>query len=173
MARRVHTTRGVPAVRAQRRTTQWVSSADQNLISVAAATKTLSQSNASLASSTIVRLRGIATVAYAASPNDTQVHGALGMAIVSAQAFAIGVTAIPGPFDEAGWDGWLWHQYYSQILDGTAASNTFQAFMQYEIDSKAMRKLRDDTNVVVVIIDNVGAVAVRVGIHFRMLVKLT
>ncbi len=75
--------------------------------------------------------------------------GAVGIAIASDQAFTAGVSSLPTPLSEASANVWLWHQYLSvhgEATDvGEASSN-----QRIEIDSKAMRKLRDDDVIVAV-----------------------
>ena len=166
---------GRAAVRSVKRSTEWIESADQSFVSVAATTSLIHQSNATLGTSTIVRTRGLLAIKFAAGNNsDGRVEGAVGIAIVSAQAFAVGATAIPAPFTEAGWDGWFFHQFFaiSQEAAGTVG-NLMLGTQQKDVDSKAMRKLRDNTNVAVVMAENNSGVAIEVGFWFRMLLKLT
>ncbi len=171
------------AVRAPRRKTTWAGSANVvGVTNIPAATKVLqqrltsSQLFAAGPVSTIVRTRGIMSVKMPAGvQTDVEVHGAAGIGVVSAQAFAAGAAAIPFPFENAEWDGWLWHQYFaisSEASSGAPAA-VWLTPREYEIDSKAMRKLRDDKNVVVTMVENESAQAVDVGIWFRQLLKLT
>jgi len=60
---------------------------------------------------------------------------AFGIGITTGDAFAAG--AIPDPYQEADWDGWLYHSFLPMITPSTAF-----AFMPVEIDSKAMRKFQ-------------------------------
>ena len=70
--------------------------------------------------------------------------GAVGIGIVTNQAFVAGVTSMPEPFDEVNWDGWMWHFFFdirsvtATIGDGVNAASVSQLLT---IDSKAMRKL--------------------------------
>jgi len=59
--------------------------------------------------------------------------------LTTADAFAAG--AIPDPYQEDDWDGWIWHTYLSMITPSTAF-----AYHTIEIDSKAMRKM-DESDV--------------------------
>jgi len=79
--------------------------------------------------------------------------GALGIVVVSDQARAIGVTAIPTPVTDAGSDMFFLHQWFMSnftfvssvgFSEGRAAANF------YTVDSKAMRKVNDDQDVMVV-----------------------
>ncbi len=106
--------------------------------------------------------------------------GALGLAIVSDEAFAVGVTAIPGPFTDAPWGGWFWHEYFH--LRGVAAQSqgadiprNTTGDMFLKIDSKAQRKLGENQTIVGMI--EVGAEQGTAGAVFvadtRMLFKLS
>ena len=70
--------------------------------------------------------------------------GALGIGVVTSDAFAVGVTAVPNPVDDADWDGWMWHQFVSvhtitaTIADGVNAQGVYA---RVPIDTKAMRKI--------------------------------
>ena len=156
-----------------RRRTEWVQSADQGFIVVGAATSLIHQSRTFSGGETIVRTRGLLSVSPAASPNDVLSFGAMGIAIVDAQAFAAGAAAIPDPFDEASWDGWFVHQYWTQGVDNTASGELFKPIDRWMIDSKAMRKIIDGTNVEVVMVANASAVGAQVAYHDRELIKLS
>ena len=99
---------------------------------------------------TIVRTRGeIAILLSLATAAGDGMNGAVGLGIVSSQAFGIGPTAVPGPFADAEWEGWLWHSYWSvrgvasQSLGQDVARNA-GADLRIPIDSKAMRILSNN-----------------------------
>ena len=60
---------------------------------------------------TLVRTRGEFT-AFLTSVDalGSGFHGAIGMCIVSENAFNAGVTAVPHPIADVSWDGWIWFQ---------------------------------------------------------------
>jgi hypothetical protein len=69
--------------------------------------------------------------------------GAFGIGITTADAFGIGVTAVPTPLTERDWDGWLfWHAWNLKTVTATIADgvNAVGAFQRIEVDTKAMRK---------------------------------
>ena len=78
---------------------------------------------------------------------ETQV-GALGFAVVSDEAVAIGVAAIPTPITQMASDLWFVHQmlmaYHQEITDRAEPAGVF------EIDSKAMCKVGVGQDIVVV-----------------------
>jgi len=94
----------------------------------------------------------------------------LGAAVVSDEAVAIGVTAIPTPQTEAGSD--LWFLYETIIGRFGGATATGETGRSLQVDSKAMRKVEDGQDVVFVIETgsiSAGAIASQSG---RMLLKL-
>lgn len=70
--------------------------------------------------------------------------GAFGIGIVTAEAAAVGITAMPIPITDSAWDGWLFHTYLQLVAgDKTAGDVDFTAATQIiDIDSKSMRKMR-------------------------------
>jgi len=100
--------------------------------------------------------------------------GAVGVAVVSDQAEAIGITAVPTPTTDMASDLWLVHQI---IMTGfTFASGvgiSEPGFFQYSVDSKAMRKVQDGEDVVVVAEGNSASTGgFNLVVGGRMLVKL-
>ncbi len=85
--------------------------------------------------------------------------GAVGMCVVSDQAVAIGVTAVPTPITDLQSDLWFLHQILiNEFTLGTAVGFDARAGYQYTIDSKAMRKVNDDQDVILVLEgSNVGS----------------
>ncbi len=77
-----------------------------------------------------------------------QQMGAFGVAVVSDQASAIGVTAVPTPITDLGSDLWVTHQ----IFMGDASTITDRSIpgARYSVDSKAMRRVNNDQDVVIV-----------------------
>ena len=126
---------------------------------------------------TLVRMRGHCAIYLSvADAALSGFHGALGVCVISENQNTVGVTAVNQPLDDDAWDGWLWHQYFdvraitATIADGVNASSVVQRF---EVDSKAMRKLKD-TDVVVLVQQfvEVGTSSVRVEFDSRLLMKL-
>ena len=63
---------------------------------------------------------------------------AFGMCVVSDQAVAIGVTAVPTPVTDLASDLWFVHRYLMASYSGIAGG---ARGIPYEVDSKAMRKV--------------------------------
>jgi len=94
---------------------------------------------------TIVRLRG-AFSAYlrSATAADNGFHCALGVGIASEDAFAVGVTALPNPLDDADWPGWFYHRFFDIHASGAFAGDQPGGSVAFEVDSKAMRKMGEN-----------------------------
>jgi len=74
----------------------------------------------------------------------------LGMCVVSEEAAAVGVTAVPTPITDLGSDLWFVHELMAnqyQFLSGIGAGNVG---IHSWIDSKAMRKVNDDQDALLV-----------------------
>jgi len=76
---------------------------------------------------------------------------AVGMCVVSDQATAIGVTAVPTPDTDRASDLWYLHQdLMSDFSFATGVGFDAQGGSVVHIDSKAMRKVNDDQDVLLV-----------------------
>jgi len=117
---------------------------------------------------TIVRTRGlVSAVLTAASSSGDGFFGAFGMAIVTVAAATIGITAIPTPLAEAGWDGWFVHRYFD-CRSGLASGS--DRLVNLELDSKAMRKANEDEQIVMVLeVIESGTAVMRLGAAVRIL----
>ena len=163
-------------VRGARRKTTWVGPADQGYLAVAAGAKIIVASfdaaSNGLASPTIVRSRGQVSIFPGAGvTGDVEIVGAYGLAIVSDRAFAAGVASIPGPWTDAGWDGWfVWRSFHytQEFLDATSMLRNFE---NQEVDSRAMRKITDDETIV--LIAESQAIGFEISMPLRILMKLS
>ncbi len=163
------------AVRRSRQTT-WIAPADQESIAVSSTAKAIIQSfdpaAAGLLAPTIIRTRGEASVRAQTFGADVTVSGAFGICVVSDQAFAAGVASIPGPFDQADWNGWfVWQSFIRAVEFVSAVGVEPNVVWPYQVDSKAMRKVRDNETIVMVAQSQSGAF--NIGMHLRMLLMLS
>ena len=98
---------------------------------------------------------------------------AFGIAVVSEQSSGIGITAIPTPFTDLGSDLWfLHHSNASQFTFVTGAGFDAALGLSMHIDSKAMRKVNDDQDVVFVLENSSLSNGTRSLTSGRMLIKL-
>ena len=91
---------------------------------------------------TLVRTRGVIgmTLTQATAAADG-FFGAIGLGIVTDQAFTAGGASMPNPLSDADWDGWWWHTFFDlRATTATIADGTNLSHLNIEIDSKAMRK---------------------------------
>jgi len=164
-------------VRGPKRQTTWIGPADQGYLAVGAGAKVLIASfdpfAAGLPKPTVVRTRGNVSIRQGTGIIvDTEIVGAFGLAVVSDQAFTIGITAIPGPFNDSGWDGWFVWGSFSIAYEAVGTSETLlMTDRQFEVDSKAMRKVTE--NETIVLVAESQGVALRASMPLRMLMKLS
>ena len=122
---------------------------------------------------TIVRTRlQVGIISDQAAASEDQVAG-LGIAVVSEQAQAVGVTAVPLLIDDMESDLWLMHQLvYNTFLfaDGTGFQDG--GLQQYAIDSKAMRKVDIGQDVIVVAQRGGAGSGLNLFVGGRILIKV-
>ena len=162
--------RGFPSRGGAKRLTQWVGPADQGFLAVAAGAKTIVASFSPGESLTVVRIRGQASIRAVATV-DLDVVGAVGIGIVSDEAFAAGIVSIPGPFDSADWGGWMLWRAFSFRVEFTDATGFAFVPWYFEIDSKAMRKMAPNETLVIMAESQQGAY--QVSMPTRTLIKLS
>ena len=98
---------------------------------------------------------------------------AIGLAIVSDQASAIGITAIPTPITDLDSDLWFMHQPMINSMfvgDATGVKQPFSS--RYSIDSKAMRRVNADEDMVFVLEGASAGSGVTITTMGRFLLKL-
>ena len=121
---------------------------------------------------TWARTRGEVTVKPASYVADVDIDGAFGMCIVSSDAFAVGITAIPGPFSDAGWDGWfMWRSFARHFEFASGIGIESFASWPFEVDSKAMRKIPSEGVMVEIAESRAGAF--EIAMHTRGLLLLS
>jgi len=165
-------------VQGSKRLTTWVGPADQGFVSVTSSNRVLigsfepNSAGNNMIRPTVVRTRG--SVAIAPIVNiaaDVDVTGAYGLAVVSVDAFNVGVGSIPQPFDDADWPGWfVWRSFAFRWEHNASPTGRFSSITQ-EVDSKAMRKV--GANEIVVLIAESQSGAFDISMPLRMLMKLS
>ncbi len=157
-----------------RRETLWIGGTFQNTtITGATATllTTLSAAALALRPFTIVRTRGLVHYSTDQEAADETPLGAYGQCVVSEQASAIGVSAIPTPVTDSSSDAWFMYEALMdnyQFRSGVGANSIGE---QFRIDSKAMRKVEDGFDIVTVL-ENAATDGLRALTFTRTLVKL-
>ena len=123
---------------------------------------------------TFVRIRGaFQAFLKSVSASGDGYHGALGIGIISGDAFAAPV--FPDPLTESDWDGWMYHRFIDvhqgeNLADGSRTPGS----ISFEVDSKAMRKV-DETDVLFAALEviEIGTANMDVFFDSRVLVKLS
>jgi len=100
--------------------------------------------------------------------------GDLGFAVVSDQAVAVGVTAVPTPFTDKGSDlFFVYQQLVGRVGTGTgvAAAGVITEIGRFvEYDSKAMRKVNEGQDVVITVENEIAGCVLTHSA--RMLIKM-
>ena len=121
---------------------------------------------------TVVRARGFWHIQSDQSAAAELQSASVGMAIVSDQAVAIGVSAVPTPITDMGSDAWF---MYETLMSSTGAGDTDQIKgIGSTFDSRAMRKVEDGFQLVVVGEADAAALSDGLDLRFRarILIKL-
>ena len=157
------------------RTTTWTANTDGTESTIAAASKVLVANFAFGGPITVMRVRGLLTWRSDQVTADESVIGAFGMCVVTENAITAGVASIPGPFTNADDDVWFVHQFVYdrwEFQSGTGVHGGFTTHVQYDLDSKAMRKGEDGQSVAVVWENGHSTFGAIATDNFRMLFKL-
>ena len=156
------------------RLNQWVGPPDQGFVTVSSGGATLVSSLSPGEATTLVRTRGMVAVIPTTFASDQNINGAFGIGVISAEAFGIGITAIPSPFTDADWPGWLmWESFAFRVEfgDGTGVRAAAGVGLQMIVDSKGMRKA--GSNEVYVFIAESRGGAYSIADNTRQLFKLS
>jgi len=99
---------------------------------------------------------------------------AMGIAIVSDQALAIGVTAVPTPFTDISSDLWFLHDIIAMrnLLVGAGATFLNPLGINKDVDSRAMRKVEEGQDLAFSLETSSQSSGVNVLKAGRMLIKL-
>ena len=140
------------------RLNQWIGPPEQDFVGVSSGGSTLVSSLTVAEATTIVRTRGMVSVQPGSFAADLNVVGAFGIGIVSDEAFGIGITAIPTPYSDGDWPGWLMWESFAFHLDAQSAIGfEMPASLQIMVDSKGMRKVGNSESLVFIAESQTGA----------------
>ena len=139
--------------------------------STAAVMTQLAAGGLSLRPFTVIRSRGFVFVGSDQEAASEEQIVTYGHCVVSEQAIAIGVTAIPTPFTDVESDLWWVYETVASRLVVTPAGTGSPGMTQY-FDSKAMRKVEDGQDIVSVVETTSGSAGARVLTGVRLLLKL-
>jgi len=122
---------------------------------------------------TVIRVHGFFGISADQATADESIAAAVGYSVVSDQAGAIGVTAVPTPFTDLGSDLWFVHQIMmarTEFQSGTGVN--FNTVRGGAYQSKAMRKVNDDETIAITIETASTSSGLFVHHAARMLIKL-
>ena len=152
--------------------TQWIGPADQGYISVASGGATLIAFTSFEARAIAIRTRGMCSVQPTVFTADLTLGGAVGMAVVSTEAFVAGIASIPTPFTDADWHGWMvWRSFTYRLEQADNTTGRNFPDWNFEIDSKAMRKVSSNETLVIIAESQAGAF--QISTPWRVLIKLS
>ncbi len=115
---------------------------------------------------TIVRTRGIMSVASDQTAAVEDQRGALGFIRVTDRARVAGAASIPGPITDGDDDGWMvWVPFAQKSVVNVTAPPS----MQYMIDSKAQRIVREGQEIAVMVENGDGVTGLTVALQLRVL----
>ncbi len=155
----------------RRRETQWLDSPIGVFTTMGSAQAVLLASlttvEKALRPFTIVRTRGWLSVRSDQQAAVENFAMGFGIAVVSDQAVAVGVTAVPTPTTDDESDAW----YIHRIVQSTNVVDAGASILGLELDSRAMRKVEEGYDIAMSI-ENPLATGVVVSAYVRTLVKL-
>ena len=123
---------------------------------------------------TVVRTRGPLFIRSDQQAATEPYQAAIGLAVVSDQSVAIGVTAVPTPVTDSGSDLWFVYQWMQgAFIFNSGIGATESGSTQIQVDSRAMRKVEDGQDVIIVqetaAVQSTGSQLLSA---FRILIKL-
>jgi len=162
----------------KRRETRWLAGLSTNTVAAAANNATLLTSlNAAalaLRPFTVVRTRGFMYIRSDQNAASETYEMAYGEAVVSDQASAIGVTAVPTPTTDDGSDLWFVYERRGGEVAFSDATGiqSLQGIQPFAFDSKAMRKVEDGQDIVSVQESSALSAGAQLLVYSRSLIKL-
>ena len=132
---------------------------------------------------TITRMRGELLLFLSAATTALDGYiGAIGIQLVSDEAFAAGVASMPTPIDDIDYEEWIWYQTFSikaagAMVGGASTDldhpNALSAVARFTIDSRVQRKFPVGKTLVAVLeATETGGATLNVDLILRTLVTL-
>ena len=161
--------RRTTSARGKRAPTNWARLVLSTHITVPALTKvaltSIALSNPGIGE-TIRRSRGTIAITSDQLTSTESQMGAVGLIVVTEAAAAVGITAIPDPVSNASDDGWFVYQGFTQ-RDLATGGNVTRNFWPF--DSKAMRRVEEGFEIVVVVANAHATDGFKIGFSMSML----
>ncbi len=135
----------------------WVGLLRFGAVTVASTQQFLGSATLLAHAATIVRVRGDALVMMDVGAADEGLTVGMGLIVGSDDQVAIGSTAFPSPSDDLDAD-WLWHSFFSlRSITGSQSDADGGQVARAVIDSKAMRKVKANDNLVAMADSSIAA----------------
>jgi len=153
---------------------EWSDFSDVEIVVVGPSTKTLLAGHtASVALDlTILRIRlQLAVKTDQVAAGEIQA-GAFGCIVVTDDAFAAGVSAIPGPISDAAADWMLYHPFWQFFAFSDATGFQHNAGNSMTVDSKAKRVIEPNETLAIVVESNSDSEGFSIGFQGRILTRL-
>ncbi len=132
----------------------------------------LSAAELALRPFTIVRTHIVVSWASDQVAASEEALGAMGMLVVSEQAVNAGAASIPEPINDADSPWFVWQGMNYKLLFGDATGFDPKASNQYVVDSKAMRKVGINEEIVMMVTNADALHGARFSAIGRFLMKL-
>ncbi len=160
-----------------RRETRWFGITATNTVLAAASTAVLfsglTAELLALRPFTIIRSRGVLAADSDQAAATEFYHVSMGVAVVSDQALAIGVTAVPTPATDRASDlFFVYEEVLGKLSIASVASIVEPTFQTHYWDSKAMRKVEEGQDIAFTIETEATSNGATVKKAGRMLIKL-
>jgi len=161
-----------PARGSQRRKTLWLGGVPVPAFNTLASASSVLISSLNAAAKALLPFTVVRTVGWFSIRSDQQAAiedfaGAFGQCIVTEQAVAIGVTAVPTPFTDNQSEAW----FIQQIVQSSNVVDAGGSVISMALESKAMRKVEVGFDLVGVV-ENPLATGIVISTFTRILVKL-
>ena len=163
--------------RRAKRLSEWIAITSNANLSVAANTKVLFFSFSAAAlepvlPGTLIRMHGLLTFNSDQVVATERPLGAFGIGIVGEEARAAGVASMPGPYDNAADERWMYHTFMSSTFILTSADAWEFREDRILVDTKSMRKMESDDAIVAVAEVGSAAVGALINCQLRLLFLL-
>ncbi len=141
--------------------------------SSAAIQTSLNAAALSLRPFTVIRTRGVWGFSSDQTAADEDQEVAFGSIVVSDEAVAVGITAVPTPVEQDG-SPWIHFDMAFQRLEFLSSVGVVPDMMpqRYVIDSKSMRKVEEGQDLITVIQNSGTSEGTNVATYVKTLVKL-
>jgi len=121
---------------------------------------------------TIVRTRGFISIGSDQTGAQEEQQASYGQVVVSDEAVAVGVTAVPTPDTSSGSDWYVYFAMADQFIFVTGAGFQQANLFRHVIDSKAMRKVEEGQDLIGVVQSGPSSGGVIIRNFVRTLIKL-